>query len=245
MNETIEFDLIDNAFDYVLSAAEYAKRGSSRDLKYSVLHLAAGVELLLKARLQKEHWSLLFSRVDAASRSSLTSGDFISVDFETAVKRLENIGEVSIDSPVLSHLHELRKLRNKIQHLDISLATESVRSLVAMGADFFLEFGRKNLGDEFNNRGEEVIPLITAQLVSLQEFVDQRLKTIETELAAAYLTLECPVCWQDTMVVGDGNPKCPFCGTELDAEELAMLHAEYGSEQCPDCDTEGTFFQTL
>jgi hypothetical protein len=36
-------------------------RESSRDIKYAVLHLQAAAEVLLKARLFREHWDLVFN----------------------------------------------------------------------------------------------------------------------------------------------------------------------------------------
>ena len=70
--ERIRLHLLENAFDYLLSAAEYASLKSPRSWKYAILHLVAGIELLLKARLQQEHWSLLFQRVESGYRSHIT-----------------------------------------------------------------------------------------------------------------------------------------------------------------------------
>jgi len=43
-------------------AGRLEKGASLSDAKYAVLHLAAGVELLLKEQLRREHWALLFSK---------------------------------------------------------------------------------------------------------------------------------------------------------------------------------------
>ena len=58
--DKITFGLLDNALDYLDQAAEHARKDTPRDWKYALLHLASGVELLLKAKLQEEHWSLVF-----------------------------------------------------------------------------------------------------------------------------------------------------------------------------------------
>ena len=52
-----------------LANTEYGKT-SIRDL----LHMSSGVELLLKERLRREHWSLIFRDPDKASLSVLESG---------------------------------------------------------------------------------------------------------------------------------------------------------------------------
>jgi len=43
-----------------------------------------------------EHWSLLFANVDKASREKMKQGDFVRVDFETALSRLKNISGVCL-----------------------------------------------------------------------------------------------------------------------------------------------------
>jgi hypothetical protein len=52
---------------------------SARDLKYAVLHLQAATEVLLKVRLIREHWTLVFKNPDKATLVSYASGDFISI----------------------------------------------------------------------------------------------------------------------------------------------------------------------
>jgi len=64
-----------NAFDFL-------ERGISefdKSPKYSVIHFCAAVEMLLKARLMKEHWSLIVSKPDQANLARFMAGDFISV----------------------------------------------------------------------------------------------------------------------------------------------------------------------
>jgi hypothetical protein len=58
VRQTIVSSLLDNTRDYFPSAAEDDRKGDLRSLKYSILHIAASVELLLKARLFQEHWYL-------------------------------------------------------------------------------------------------------------------------------------------------------------------------------------------
>jgi hypothetical protein len=40
---------------------------SAQDLKYAVLHLQAAREVLLKVRLIREHWTLVFKNPDKAT----------------------------------------------------------------------------------------------------------------------------------------------------------------------------------
>ena len=52
---------------------------------------------LLKEISSTKHRSLIFANVDKANAVSLRSGDFKSVDFETAIGRLKDICSVHID----------------------------------------------------------------------------------------------------------------------------------------------------
>ena len=70
-SEQLQLTLLDNALDFLLSAAEAVNRDEGpRSLKEAVLHLGNGVELLVKARIAREHWSLIFADVDKANTTS-------------------------------------------------------------------------------------------------------------------------------------------------------------------------------
>jgi len=227
--------LLDNALDYLLSAAEHARSDRPGNLKYALLHLAAGVELLLKARLEKEHWSLLFADVDKAAQDRLRSGDFRSVDFETASSRLQSIAEVTISDPARRHLDQLRRLRNQVQHFTVDLELGQVKSLLVHGANFFLDFLGSNLADEMAGR-EELLETIHEQLREVEDFVKARLATVEGDLADAADVIECPVCWQDTLVIGRGDPHCPFCGFSRSAKDMSEYIGEGAiDDKCLSC----------
>jgi len=92
--DKVVYFLLENALDFILYAAEHVKQDSPRSWKYALLHLISGIELLLKSRLELEHWSLLFQEVDKANESSFDSGDFRSVDFDSLIQRLSGISGI-------------------------------------------------------------------------------------------------------------------------------------------------------
>lgn len=57
----MELSILENAFDYLFDAVKQlqAKRPSKRRIKYGIVHLSSGIELLIKKRLMDEHWSLI------------------------------------------------------------------------------------------------------------------------------------------------------------------------------------------
>ena len=226
MTTRMQFNLLDNALDYLLHAAEHAKVDQRRHWKYALLHLVACFELLIKARLQHEHWSLLFADVDKANETSLRSGDFRSVDFGTACTRLRNIATVEIDKSSLQRLEELRKLRHRVQHFGIDVDLELIKSLLARGINFCVDFCRSNLSSEIGDEQEAAIKQIVEHLSDFQEFVVERLRLISPYLEKAEDVWECPQCWEQTLVIGDGKPHCLFCGYEIEATELAEISGE-------------------
>lgn len=74
--------------DFLREAVHYATMTTPRNWKYAILHLCSALELLFKAILEQAHWSLIFENVNEASGRKLHTGDFHSVRFDTAIKRL-------------------------------------------------------------------------------------------------------------------------------------------------------------
>ncbi len=198
-SKELQFNLLENALDFLLSAAEAARSNEDhRSLKDAVLHLANGVEVLLKSRSAREHWSLIFFKIDKASYEELAKADFRSVDFPTARDRLEKIAQVSISASVNSHINGLRKLRIQLTHLTPTLDSLQAKSLIAKTMTFCVEFCEEQ---KMNTpRIEGKLGEIHMNLTEFTEFVDERMKSINAELRYA-LVWECPECRQDTLAI--------------------------------------------
>ena len=237
-SEQLQIILLDNALDSLLSAAEAVRRDEGpRSLKEAVLHLGNGTELLVKARLAREHWSLIFSNLDQASYEKLNDAEFSSVDFPKAITRLEQIVRVSVDEVVVSHINNLRKLRNQLTHFTATLDSAQTKSLVAKAMAFCVEFceqqGMVGL-DNTNKLGE-----VHINLAELQEFVNDRMKNISEEWKYASIW-ECLECWQQALVVDGGEASCKYCKREFDPRELASNYLGR-VEDCPECGELSTF----
>lgn len=61
---------------------------SMRSLSFAIVDLAAAVEVLMKARLVREHWTLICSDPDKATAAQLLAGTAKTVSPEQAVRRL-------------------------------------------------------------------------------------------------------------------------------------------------------------
>jgi hypothetical protein len=111
-HEDIFESLTRNAFDFLeRGIAEF-----DASPKYSVIHFCAAVEMLLKARLMKEHWSLIVSKPEQASLAKFMAGDFISVTMDEARQRLREIAGEDISADAFASFRTLANHRNKMIH---------------------------------------------------------------------------------------------------------------------------------
>ena len=237
--EDLQSSLLQNAYDYMLSASESVFRNEGpRSLKESVIHSANGLELVLKARLVSEHWSLIFQDVNNASIEHLTKADFVSVNFSTAVSRLKKIAGVSINKTSELHINNLRDLRNQLTHFNANLDPAQAKSLVAKTMAFCLEFCEQQdmTIPDLTSKTEE----IHNNLIQIQEFVDARITTIANQWAGS-LIWECPDCWQEALVIDGESLQCKFCNSVTTPRTLADRYSQGELEDCPECGEEMTF----
>lgn len=115
--------MTENALTYLrLAPKDWANHPDQFAIK-----VYTAIELFLKARLLSEHWSLIITK--DATLAKFRSGDFVSVPFEEAAKRLK----VIVDEPLPDSAHaafdELRKYRNKVVHFGLENPGFSVEQI--------------------------------------------------------------------------------------------------------------------
>jgi hypothetical protein len=74
------------------SEIQIAQTEDASDLKYAVLHLGSGIELVLKERVRREDWKLLFRNVEKADEKLYESGNFSNINLHECLNRLEDAG---------------------------------------------------------------------------------------------------------------------------------------------------------
>jgi hypothetical protein len=112
IDQEIFDSLTRNAFDFL----EHAIKEFDQTPKYSVIHFCAAVEMLLKARLMKEHWSLIVSKPEQANRTKFMAGDFISVTLEDCRTRIRDVAGDDIGADAYNSFRALANHRNKMVH---------------------------------------------------------------------------------------------------------------------------------
>ncbi|MEV7864476.1 hypothetical protein AB0O86_38570 [Streptomyces hirsutus] len=247
----VDFPPIANGLDYLLSVItcltdeeEEWKWVSARDLKYAVLHLQAAAEVLLKYRLQQEHWTLVFADPGKARKEELVDGSLASCAPAQTVDRLRRIVGLPIGDKDAAALAKLAKTRNALQHYGLTDRARAVEARTAEVLDFLVRFLDEQLlpalTDEDRQRTTQDMQYIRSGLNRIQGFVTRRMQRLRAELEPhRNRTVACPHCDQWALVVADGNNKCRFCTVRTDMLDY-VLRRGTGSNasyrRCLGCD---------
>lgn len=237
MTEKLKLSLTENAHDFIEEAIKHANAKDSHDWKYALLHLGSALEVIMKAILEKEHWSLIFEDVDKASREDLKSGNFKSVNWEKLIERIVKIIGKHISARDKIDLERIREIRNKIIHYSVEINIEILKSVIARGLNIFIKLFQTTSKEEDT---EEFVFYLNNQLKEYKKYVKLHIAQIKEKLDSSVRPDSnfsiCPHCFQDTLVVDDVHEVyCLFCGYETSFEELAD-YSEGPGGPCPECE---------
>lgn len=214
---------LDNVADTEQATDDATKK---RLLKYALLHLSSGIELVLKYRLFQEHWTYVFSDMNTAKRAALESGDFKSADSETIIKRLSSLCDIEIDEKNISDLKQLRNKRNKIEHFEFKEPLRSVEISIHKCITIITEFIAKHYSiSTFSEDEKMLFHEIKQQLRAMDKHFDDLRAIAQKELDEIGVTdaITCPECWETFLVPGDGElAHCHFCEYESTGEQVAL-----------------------
>ncbi|MEW2417555.1 hypothetical protein AB0953_28090 [Streptomyces sp. NPDC046866] len=250
----VDFPPVENGVDYLQSVVEHLtaeQQPGPRHLKYAVLHLQAAAEVLLKARLQREHWSLVFADPGLATRRTFEAGAFNSCGIKETIARLKDIARVNIDDKAVAHLADLTKDRNALQHYGLTHNARAVESRAAKVLDFLVTFVHTELLPALTpieaQKVAGTLETVGEDVRMIQSFIKTRLNRLRGDLKDIQgATVECPSCDRWALVVGgqEGEPTCHFCHVDWGprgANGAADLYVWQRSEdfgsvaRCPSC----------
>ncbi|MET8270738.1 hypothetical protein [Streptomyces sp. NPDC005096] len=245
----MDFTPVRNGMDFLLSAFDHLSQRDGvpgrRDLKYAVLHLQAAVEVLLKARLIREHWSLVFSDPGKAKKADYDKGSFTSCTVLAAVDRLNNIVTLQITKEQRQAISSLADTRNALTHLGHTGSVYAVEAQAATVLDFLLSFIHEELRPALSSEAAYVkatMEQLSTRLGQVKALVKQRSQRLERELRPlADRVVQCGECQQWAFVLGEDEPSCRFClATCVDGHDAAVSQLERGTADaiahCPTCE---------
>lgn len=246
----IAFGPVENGLDYLISVTKHLKgEPKPRDLKYAILHLAAAAEVLLKARLQGEHWSLVFEKPETATRESFDNADFKSCGSIEALDRLQRLAQLDVGKKgsTKDDLQRLIKWRNALQHYGLTTYTDgkesktlyapAVEKLAANLLHFLLTFVRDELwqskppGSLQYLRLHEEMREVSRGLSDIRMYLTVRWSGLRAELEPLKdSTVQCPTC-REFALLCNGRAECRFCGiSEETGERVADEYIDYVQE---------------
>lgn len=250
--ETLWTSLVESAFDFFERAVEEHDTAP----KYAVLHLAASVELFLKARLMAEHWTLIISPKKPPTFNQLKAGDFVSVTPAEAVERLRGVlpPEEAVGKDASAEFTDLATERNKIAHFfhaDLD-GEEKPLSIVQRQCRVWLHLHRL-----LSNVWKTTFAGFTKRLIALDRKMreERRFLTTIFDDAKAELVnhrkaelpvMKCTACGFEALALHDSDRytsgRCFVCRyhktlmrVECPECEKDDVLLEHGYDHCPEC----------
>lgn len=223
-NEDFAFQLEENAKDSLRRGIDHYLAGFEdvSNLKHAILLVYHSVELFLKARLAKEHPTLIFEKPEDAK-----SEDAHTVGLKTALGRLQTVN-VTFEATEIGHLKQLQRVRNRFEHHEYSGNRQTAGDLIASTIkvlDVFLQDELKMPLESFLQ--SETVRALEGLVLSYEERLQ---RAIERASAAGDCGCSpkdacdhfemCRACGEETVPCPDTTDQdsrhthCYFCGEE-------------------------------
>jgi len=268
----MDYTVLENGLDFVLMATNNLMiinensqddEANKRLMKYALLHLSSGIELIFKHRLLQEHWTYVFADMNKAKKETLQSGEFKSADNETIIERLKNFCDIELTSEETKDLRNLRNRRNKAEHFNFREPILSIKSSIHKNISILIRVIAEHYNlDEFTDGENELFSQIKTLLRQSQEHYNDAIIIAQKEIKQMGMEKNvtiCPECEEDFLLRDDGV-KCIFCSYDATGEEAARdyIHnvlgiseyetvkdgGEFPQYDCPECDNESLVYDT-
>lgn len=237
--------------DFIISGILHLQKAESenveeniqgRELKYALLHLSSGIELVFKSRLNIEHWTYIFEDMNKASKKSYKDGSLKTADSNTAIDRLEKLCDYSFDEKQKMHLKKLREARNRFEHGYINNNPKAIENIINNAVKVIVDFLDKNyqefeipsnmdLSEGLTDNERELFKKLTIEIKSLKNHHDDALKLAHSRAMNTTLEedlMECPECGEKFLRYADDDKKCEcyFCGYSDESNNVAKRYIE-------------------
>jgi len=220
--------VIENALDFIVRASKDfwdASLTPEQQLKYSTIELFEGLELLLKARLMQVHSGFILKNIDSYNKSNFDSGDFVSVNFETACSRIESFCGTGFEKGEYSCFNNLRKLRNRYVHFHCNESKEAVLGIQVQAWHHILHRLENGFLGQLSANHTNALETARTNMLRSEEFLQVRynesLPILKQAKMKGLMILECYICGMQACIVGDGEASCPVCNSHPDIVSIA------------------------
>lgn len=240
--------LVRNALGFVNTSIDHLQHKP----KNAIVDLYTAIELFLKARLMKEHWTLMLSKPETGDLQNLAVGDFLSVYLDDALNRIPSILGEKIDRNASDNFKALGEHRNQIVHfahsgMDNPSKTQASVIAEAWASWHYLHALLTGLwGGVFQPYAVE-LQVLNQRMMRQGEFIKARFEIlkpqIEIQEKKGKKIVPCSHCHMPAAIVGETHSwgtdyACMVCGVE--DTTVVPCDAEI---PCPECATPFKFFQ--
>lgn len=214
----------------------------------AIIDLYTAIELFFKARLMKEHWSLILSRPEEANQTKFENGDFHSVYLEQSEKRLVNICGEKFKTEALKNFKALNEHRNQIVHFahtDFSGKESGV--VIEHWASWYylhdlLTNNWKDIFSDFQNDINKIHNDVNKNIGFLAAKFEAISDDIEIEVKKGSEVIDCPSCSFHSAIVKDKHIwgkdyRCLVCAVE--DTKLTEITTKI---KCSNCDSLVSYF---
>lgn len=239
--------LVHNAIDFLDSSMDNLNKRP----KNSIVDFYSSIELFLKARLMKEHWTLILSDPKIGNLDSFQVGDFHSVFLNDAIQRMKNILKEPLPDKAVNAFTALGEHRNQIVHFahtrynDIDATKASVVVEQWSSWHYLHELLINTWSTLFNGYNDE-IERIHQKIMRQKEFIVTRFREISPEIERKKKQGDeiatCFHCSMDSAVITKKNSwgydyECMVCGVK----DL-LIKKTAATIPCQHCGQEFEFF---
>src|ERR1035437_6177562 len=253
MKQDSVFDnLVRNGFDFLNKALQEF----DAEPKFSVIHFYTALELFLKARLLREHWTLTLTKPEQGDIAKFRVGNFHSINLDDAEKRLRDILQEGLTTDEIKCFRDLRDHRNRMVHFFHAGAEKKqseiveIVSLQCKGWYHLHSLLAHRWEATFAKHKNEIIACDMA-MRKHRQFLQARFSVLEAEILAktkaGSVFHECPSCGFSALEEVDSDfPalefNCAVCnfssnGVSIECPDCSkqMVLIEEPWHHCPDC----------
>jgi hypothetical protein len=238
--------ILEMALNFFESSVDYISNQNSKlhELQFSIIHLSSSIELMLKAILVEEHWSLVIDDLKEINKNKFLSGNFKSINVNEALERVSNICGCQIDDKKKRELKKLFNDRNKIIHIGSGLNREHAIAVLIGTYSFIYDFVNDSNLFELESALELRYKEIKDKIQKLDKFITDRLNHIKNDLKTDSVIVRCPNCWQQAVILESDSRSCLFCREKYNKSEFLSAYIEsfiasdffyHPFSTCPSC----------
>lgn len=240
--------LVRNALGFVNTSIDNLQRKP----KNAIVDLYTAIELFLKARLMKEHWTLMLAKPETGDLQNLAVGDFLSVYLNDALKRIQSILGEKIDQDASDNFKALGEHRNQIVHFAHSGMDNPSRTQAGVIVETWASWHYLHAlltgpwGSVFQPYLME-LELLNQRMMRQGDFIKARFEILKPQIAIqekkGNKVVPCGHCHMSAAIVGETHSwgsdyTCMVCG--VDDTVVEEPNAEL---PCPSCNVPFKFFQ--